>query len=80
MARETRSVTLQVTVTPSDAAAIKAAADRDNSSVSDYLREAVLLRMVLDRNPHGFKAVGRGLASVASDLLVKVGSLKTKAA
>lgn len=80
MARELRSEKLQVKVTEADRAAIEKAADKEGVTVSEYIRESILLRMVLDRNPHGFKAVGRGLLTYLHDLGVRLPAVKSRAA
>ena len=45
--RESRSVTLTVRMTPTEHAAVKAAADADGKEIVDLVREG--LRLVLDR-------------------------------
>jgi mobilization protein NikA len=55
-----RSVTLAVKVTPADAEAIKHAAAKGEMSVSEFMRAATLMMLVLDGNAHAMKMLGRG--------------------
>jgi mobilization protein NikA len=67
-----RSVTLAVKVTPADAEAIKQAAAKAEMSVSEFMRAATLMMMVLDGNTHAVKMLGRGALRVTVGVWEKI--------
>jgi len=80
MAREIRSERLQVLVTPSDKAALEKVCEAQGVTISDYLRSAMLFSLLMDRHPQGFKAVGKGLAMLTSEVVQAARQLRAKAA
>lgn len=72
-----RSVTLAVKVTPADADAIKQAAAKAEMSVSEFMRGATLMMMVLDGNAHAMRMLGRGALRFTVDVWERVRGVVT---
>jgi hypothetical protein len=77
MANLDRSVTLAVKVTPTDAEAIREAAARAEMSLSEFMRAATLMMMVLDGNPHALRMLARGALRLTSEVWEKIRGVVT---
>jgi uncharacterized protein (DUF1778 family) len=67
-----RSVTLAVKVTPADAESIKQAAAKAEMSVSEFMRAATLMMMVLDGNAHATRMLARGALRLTVEVWEKI--------
>ena len=77
MANLDRSVTLAVKVTPTDAEAIRQAAAKAEMSLSEFMRAATLMMMVLDRNPHALRMLARGALRLTSEVWEQIRGVVT---
>ena len=70
--RPYRTQVLSVKASEADAEAIRPAANSDGLTISEYMRAATLLHMVLGLNPYASREVKRGAVRVAVKLWERV--------
>jgi uncharacterized protein (DUF1778 family) len=70
--REPRTERIDVRVTPDDKEALERAAHKYEMTVSEYMRACTLTMMLLDLDPHAFRAVKRGATEAIKEQFRKL--------